>query len=128
MKAYCKMDFLFPVGDEVYILDWKTGAKDAVKHGAQLMGYAVAASSNFSIPWNRIFPKIVYLYPKYDEFEITFSEGGLQEFFQTIRDQVKEMQRYCNDIDQNVPRDISEFAASPSPGLCRNCKFQELCG
>ena len=26
-KAYCKVDFLFPVRDKLYILDWKTGKK-----------------------------------------------------------------------------------------------------
>jgi hypothetical protein len=128
MKAYCKMDFLFPVDDEVHILDWKTGAKDSAKHTAQLMGYAVAANSNFSIPWNKIYPKIVYLYPRYDELEIAFSESDLGGFFGTIREQVREMQRYCDDVDQNIPRDISEFAPSPGGGICRNCKFQELCG
>jgi hypothetical protein len=127
LKAYCKMDFLFPVDDGVYILDWKTGAKDEAKHASQLMGYAVAANSNFSIPWNRIFPKIVYLYPQYDEFEITFGEHELKNFFGTIRSQTELMQSFCKDIDQNTPRDISDFPPSPSPGLCRNCKFQELC-
>lgn len=127
MKAYCKMDFLFPVDDDVYILDWKTGAKDHAKHAAQLMGYAVAASSNFSIPWNKIFPKIVYLYPQYDELEITFCESELTGFFQTIREQTEAMYSYCRDAGQNIPIDISEFAPSPSPYLCKNCKFQELC-
>ena len=128
MKAYCKMDFLFPVDDEVYILDWKTGGKDRAKHAAQLMGYAVAANSNFSIPWNRIFPKIVYLYPRYDELEITFGEEDLTNFFQTIRAQTGEMRAFCRDAEQNIPLDMSEFSTSPSPGLCRNCRFQELCG
>jgi len=128
MKAYCKMDFLFPVDDEVYILDWKTGMKDPAKHSAQLMGYAAAASSNFSIPWNMIFPKIVYLYPQYDELEIKFGESDLTGFLQTIREQTEAMYALCRDVEQNVPLDISEFAKSPSPQLCRNCRFQELCG
>jgi hypothetical protein len=128
MKAYCKMDFLFPVGEEVYILDWKTGAKDQAKHAAQLMGYAAAANSNFSIPWNMIFPKIVYLYPQYDELEIAFRESDLLGYLQTIREQTEAMYAMCNDAERNVPRDISEFAKSPSRSMCRNCRFQELCG
>ncbi|MDR2693390.1 MAG: PD-(D/E)XK nuclease family protein [Chitinispirillales bacterium] len=128
MKAYCKMDFLFPVGEDVYILDWKTGAKDQAKHAAQLMGYAAAANSNFSIPWNMIFPKIVYLYPRYDELEIKFSENDLAAYFQTIREQTEAMYALCDNVEQNIPRDMSEFAKSPSPHLCRNCRFQELCG
>jgi len=128
MKAYCKMDFLFPVDDGVYILDWKTGAKDQAKHSAQLMGYAAAANSNFSIPWNMIFPKIVYLYPEYDELEIKFSESDLTGYFQTIREQTEAMYALCDDVERNVPLDISAFEKSPSPFLCKNCRFQELCG
>jgi len=128
MKAYCKMDFLFPMEEEVYILDWKTGAKDQAKHTAQLMGYAAAANSNFSIPWNKIFPKIVYLYPQYDELEIRFGENDLTDYLKTIREQTEAMYALCNDIEQNVPLDISKFERSPSPFLCKNCRFQELCG
>ena len=127
MKAYCKMDFLFPVDGDVYILDWKTGAKDEAKHAAQLMGYAAAANSNFSVPWNHIFPKIVYLYPKYDELEIALGERELADFVKTIRAQTEQMHAFCADVEKNVPLDISKFAPGPSPGLCRNCKFQELC-
>ncbi|MDR3011702.1 MAG: PD-(D/E)XK nuclease family protein [Chitinispirillales bacterium] len=127
LKAYCKMDFLFPVEDEVYILDWKTGAKDPAKHAAQLMGYAVAANSNFSIPWNRIYPKIVYLYPQYDELEISVGEQEPEIFFQRIKEQTEMMYAYCKNVEQNIPHDISKFERSPSPTMCRNCKFQELC-
>ena len=49
------------------VLDWKTGSKDEAKHKCQLMGYA-AAAIEFNINWNRIFPKIVYLYLN-EEFE-----------------------------------------------------------
>lgn len=127
LKAYCKMDFLFPVGEEVHILDWKTGSKDLVKHSAQLMGYSVAANSNFKIPWNRIYPKIVYLNPEYDELEISFEENDLKEFFEKIRIQTEEMQSYCKDVEENIPLDMENFPCSPSPSICRFCNYQEIC-
>ncbi|HIF68834.1 MAG TPA: hypothetical protein EYQ29_05885 [Candidatus Lambdaproteobacteria bacterium] len=40
LKAYCKVDFLVPMEDELHILDWKTGRKDVQKHRRQLIGYA----------------------------------------------------------------------------------------
>ncbi len=126
IKAYCKMDFLFPVGEEIHILDWKTGARDPVKHTAQLMGYSVAANSNFGIPWNRIFPKIVYLNPVYDELEISFKEQELEEFFQKIRAQTDEMCSFCKDVQENIPLQMDSFTPTPS-SLCRNCKYQEIC-
>jgi hypothetical protein len=127
LKAYCKMDFLMPVGDDVYILDWKTGLKDEAKHGAQLKGYAAAASHTFGIPWERIFPKIVYLYPSYDELEFRLDNDGFAAFVATIRAQTEEMLARCSNTDENIPLPMDSFPMNPSPMVCRQCKFQGLC-
>ncbi len=127
IKAYCKMDFLFPVDNDVCILDWKTGAKDPYKHSQQLIGYAAAASCNFGIPRSAIFPKIIYLHPEFEEFEITLAETDFQMFFERIRAQTGEMQACCSDVERNVPKPLEEFPQTPSPAVCRYCNFQELC-
>lgn len=127
MKAYCKMDFCMPVGGDVYILDWKTGARDGAKHSAQLKGYAAAASHNFGIPWNRIFPKIVYLYPAYDEFELQLDHDGYSAFIEAIRKQTEEMRACCSKAEENIPLPIDAFPMKPTPSACRQCRFQELC-
>jgi hypothetical protein len=127
LKAYCKMDFLMPVDNDVYILDWKTGARDEAKHGAQLKGYAAAASSNFGIPWERIFPKIVYLYPFYGEYELQLDRNGYDAFARTLKEQTQAMYACCADIEENVPLPIDRFPQSPSPAVCRHCRYQELC-
>jgi hypothetical protein len=126
-KAYCKMDFLMPVGDEVHILDWKTGARDEAKHAAQLKGYAAAASNNFNIPWSRIFPKIVYLHPVYDELELQLDHNGYEAFIGKIQEQTREMYGYCSNVEENIPKPIDAFPQSPSPTACRQCRYQELC-
>jgi hypothetical protein len=126
LKAYCKMDFLFPVDGAVYILDWKTGSKDIYKHSNQLTGYAAAAHNNFSIPCESIFTKIVYLYPKFDEFELA-QQMDFSSFFDKVKLQTEEMYALCSDVEKNVPLDIESFPKSPSESLCRYCNFQELC-
>ena len=126
-KAYCKMDFLMPVGDDIYILDWKTGKKDEAKHSAQLKGYAAAAANNFGIPWSRIFPKIVYLFPVYDELEFQLDHDGYDAFIATIQEQTREMYACCSNVEENIPLPIDTFPKTPSPVACRQCKFQELC-
>jgi CRISPR/Cas system-associated exonuclease Cas4 (RecB family) len=118
MKAYCKMDFL---------MDWKTGVKDEAKHGTQLKGYAAAAAHNFGIPWERIFPKIVYLYPSYGEFELRLDRDGFSTFIETIRQQIKEMLAFCSNAEENLPLPFAAFPMNPSPSVCRQCRFQELC-
>jgi hypothetical protein len=127
LKAYCKMDFLFPVEKDIYILDWKTGGKDTYKHSHQLIGYAAAASSNFSIPWNVIFPKIIYLYPVFEEFELVLTEQDFSAFFERIVQQTNAMQAYCSDVENNVPVEMEKFNPTPSNAICRYCNFQELC-
>lgn len=127
LKAYCKMDFLFPVDGFVYILDWKTGKRDAYKHTNQLIGYAAATHNNFNIPWKIIFPKIVYLFPEFSELEISLQEKDLKEFFQRVEDQTKEMQALCSDKEKNIPLSIDKFPKTPTTMICRTCNYQELC-
>jgi hypothetical protein len=127
LKAYCKMDFLLPLDKEIYILDWKTGAKDIAKHTSQLLGYAAATNNNFKIPLTNIFPKIVYLYPVYDELEIECTKLDFPTLYKTIREQTLEMYSYCTDYQNNIPKPIDSFPMSPSQALCKQCRFQELC-
>jgi CRISPR/Cas system-associated exonuclease Cas4 (RecB family) len=127
LKAYCKMDFLFPVDGHIHILDWKTGKKDERKHAAQLIGYATAASSNFDIPVETIFPRIVYLYPEFQELEIAIQPEDIESFFETVRSQLDEMRDCLKDPDNNIPHDIELFPMRPHEALCRHCRFQELC-
>ncbi len=127
LKAYCKMDFLFPVDDHVYILDWKTGKRDEYKHKGQLLGYAAAASSNFNISWKVIFPKIVYLSPEFSELEIPLNEDAFSSLFTKVKEQTEEMYSYCKDKNSNVPKEIEAFPKTPSTAICRFCNYQELC-
>jgi hypothetical protein len=120
------MDFLFPVDDEVHILDWKTGNRDTYKHTNQLIGYVAAAHNNFDIPWNRLFPKIVYLYPVFDEFEFNL-KNDYSDFFAKVQKQTEEMYTYCTDIENNIPLPIEHFPMTPSHSICAYCNFQELC-
>jgi hypothetical protein len=127
LKAYCKMDFLLPVDNDIHILDWKTGKQDTVKHKAQLLGYAASTNYNFQIPLNRIYPKIVYLFPEYDEFQVTCADQDFESLYSAIRVQTDAMYAYCENVESNIPKMMEAFSMSPSGNLCRQCKFQELC-
>jgi hypothetical protein len=120
------MDFLFPVGEEFHILDWKTGGKDRYKHANQLIGYAAATHNNFNAPWKDIFPKIVYLYPQFEEFELDLKDD-VSIFFEKVKSQTEEMYGFCTDVDRNIPLQIDAFPLSPSKSACTFCNFQELC-
>ena len=127
IKAYCKMDFLFPVDGEIHILDWKTGAKDQGKHGTQLTAYAMAASHNFNIPIEKIYPKIIYLYPEFSEFEISLGPDDFETLLTRAKNQTIEMQAFCKDPDKNIPLSMDNFPCTAFGGLCSYCNYQGIC-
>ncbi|MEO8041050.1 MAG: PD-(D/E)XK nuclease family protein, partial [Acidobacteriota bacterium] len=66
-KAYCKVDFLFPVEGRLNIIDWKTGKEDYAKHSIQLRGYAGWANFQFGADLSAITTTVAYLLPEYKE-------------------------------------------------------------
>jgi hypothetical protein len=125
-KAYCKVDFLFPVGDRLFIIDWKTGKPNEQKHDKQLLGYTTWAAYHFDRDPAQVTPLIAYLYPSYRERELRGKEMDTKEFARQIRAETAEMFRYCRDIKNNIPRDKSEFPMNRTR-LCDYCNFLELC-
>jgi hypothetical protein len=127
LKVYFKVDFLFPVGDRLHILDWKTGKQDAEKHRKQLVGYAAWASYHFEIDPDDVMPTVAYLYPEYEEVEETFNSFDLEHFAIKVRAETSEMYEYCLDVEQNIPVDKGEFPLVDVESICSLCQFRGLC-
>ncbi len=128
MKAYCKVDFLFPMGDELIILDWKTGKPNETKQRKQMVGYSAWAAHHFDHDPAKIKPVIAFLFPEYKEHTQKVNEFDVQELVGTIRDDTEEMRAMCVDVEENIPRDKSEFPMCKSTRMCGWCSFRELCG
>ncbi len=126
MKAYCKVDFLFPVSDRIYIMDWKTGKPDSKKHRRQMVGYAAWAAYHFEKDPAEISPIVAYLHPEYQEIHITVNSSRMASFAGQIRKETAQMQKFCRDVDRNIPKDKQAFTPSKSR-LCHYCNFKELC-
>lgn len=127
MKVYCKVDFLFPLNDEIYIIDWKTGKRSKDKHKKQLLGYVSWASYHFKRDPTKIIPIIVYLRPSYDELEMRFNEYDLQDFAIRVREETEQMYALCSDIEENIPKDKEEFRKTTNTRVCDYCNYRELC-
>jgi CRISPR/Cas system-associated exonuclease Cas4 (RecB family) len=127
LKAFCKVDFLFPIEDKVYILDWKTGKADEKKHSKQLLGYAFWASYNFGIKAENIVPIVVYLYPYYTEKNIHISDSKISELACNVEKETKDMYEYLTDIEQNIPKDKKEFSLTSNTFFCKYCNYKEIC-
>jgi hypothetical protein len=127
LKVYFKVDFLFPVGKELHIVDWKTGKKNPDKHRKQLLGYSTWASYHFDVGASRVRPSIAYLQPEYEEVREQFDEFDLESFAIQIRAETDEMYEYCRDVANNIPLAKSEFPKINDDRISGVCKFRGLC-
>jgi hypothetical protein len=127
MKAYCKVDFLFPVKDSIYIIDWKTGKKDD-KHKKQLLGYVSWAAYHFNKNPTDVIPIIAYLHAKYEELKISFNEYDIEEFIKQVAEETDEMYSMCVNPEENIPKPKEEFVKTGNKIICKFCNYKEICG
>ena len=127
LKLYCKVDFMFPSGEKIIILDWKTGKKNEKKHSKQLVGYAAWASFHLDRKASDIEPIIVYLHPEYEEISLNPTEDELIEYKERIFSETKEMYGYCRNFEENIPLDKEAFPLLEDTAICRYCNYKELC-
>jgi CRISPR/Cas system-associated exonuclease Cas4 (RecB family) len=127
LKAYCKVDFLFPLRQKLYILDWKTGKHKEQRHSAQLRGYAAWAACHYERSIDQISPIIAYLLPEYEEVGVHLNEYDHEDFARRIRQETAEMYRYCRDVAENIPLDKRSFPLKNNPLNCQYCNYRELC-
>ena len=127
-KAYCKVDFLFPVDGRLHIIDWKSGKEDYAKHSVQLRGYAGWANFQFGADYESITTTIAYLLPEYKETSVILNEYDIDDFAMRVREQTDAMQAYCEVPELNIPLPKEKFEMTPLENFCKTCKYRELCG
>ncbi len=127
MKAFCKVDFLFPLGCEIHVLDWKTGKVDYNKHSEQLKGYVTWVSFHFGKKYDEIVPTVAYLLPEYRENSITVNEFDIEDFSIQIRKETERMYEYCEEPELNFPLEKEKFELTKNEKICKYCNFRELC-
>ncbi|MDR3307051.1 MAG: PD-(D/E)XK nuclease family protein [Endomicrobium sp.] len=126
-KAFCKVDFLFPVDDKIYIMDWKTGKADDIKHSKQLIGCSLWANYHFEKKAADIVPMVAYLYPEYKERNVKINDASIFEFANTVQSETKDMYEYLTDIEKNIPKDKKEFPVAREAFFCKYCNYKEIC-
>ena len=125
-KAYCKVDFLFPVEDQLFIIDWKTGKPDPTKHHRQMVGYTAWACYHFEKDPDKISPIVAYLHPGYKEIQIHVNASDIEAFARRVRKETAEMHGFCLNVQKNIPKDKALFTPKKSR-LCHYCNFKALC-
>jgi len=127
LKAYCKVDFVFPDGKDGYcVVEWKTGKVDETKHKTQMLGYIFYAIDQFSVSAEKVKPLVIYLGSDYGELTIT-GERDLKDFTEKVKSETEEMRDYCADVDKNISLGEDKFERTSNTIFCAYCNFQEVC-
>lgn len=127
LKAYCKVDFMFPIDEELHIIEWKTGKEDYTKYSVQLRGYAGWANFQFTTDYSLIKTTIAYLLPEYKEMSVELNEYDIDDFINQVKIQTERMYEFCEEPELNVPLEKEKFEMTPAVNFCKTCKYRELC-
>jgi hypothetical protein len=127
ITVFVKPDVFFEMTKNKYcFLDWKTGnpnnSEDEIS--LQLKTYAL----DFTI-----FPELVHI-EAYNIYLPSLKEQGgllnnqhIKEAISTISADVRRMQQYLVDIENNIPLPEENFRMTQSENKCRVCTYRELC-
>jgi CRISPR/Cas system-associated exonuclease Cas4 (RecB family) len=127
LKAFCKVDFLFPSGNKLYIMDWKTGKPEKKKHSKQLLGYSLWANYHLGQRAENIVPIVVYLYPQYSEKNIEVDDRLINEFTEIVLRETEDMYAYLMNVKKNIPKAKGEFPLTSNTFFCEYCSYKEIC-
>jgi CRISPR/Cas system-associated exonuclease Cas4 (RecB family) len=126
-KVFCKVDFLFPLNNKIYIIDWKTGKQHKQKHKRQLIMYSLWAHKYMNTLVEDIVPKIVYLFPCYNEYTILICDEFVHDFMNLIKYETNHMYQYLTDIDNNIPKSKDNFTKTTNTFYCKYCNYRAIC-
>jgi hypothetical protein len=131
VSVWIKMDLCVQVGDEVWILDWKSGNKTDTDH-RQLAIYALYAAEKFNVPRNQVRMFDVYLKHGQEVVELAkVTDESVKDLLNFFEDSVESLRKYLRkgDIKANVPKPIDAFpvARTDQGGICLDCQYRMLC-
>jgi hypothetical protein len=126
LKAYCKVDCLFPVDGTIVIIDWKTG-KERPEDIKQLKGYATSTKFQFDVNADDIICIASYLDPEYKENVYQFDDFDLIDFNSAVKLETQNMTDILSNVEKNIPMVKDNFPLAESSNLCGYCNYRELC-
>lgn len=128
VKVYAIPDYVYRVGDQVHIHDWKAGRMKPEQHRLQLATYALWAIVKYGAKPQNIFLYVEYLKEgKVLPFQLTAEE--MEETRTFLGESVGEMSEYLVDFDRerNEAAPKEEWELTLDSSSCRQCNFYELC-
>ncbi len=125
--VYAVPDLVVQDDDGVlHIVDWKTGRSIKANH-AQLAMYGLYVAEKLGVPLERVHAHLVYVRTG-ERQEYTNLTESVDEALRRLATYTADVRSRLTDVENNVAGDVKLFPMTENRRLCRQCKFQELCG
>lgn len=125
VKIVVVLDFSYRRGDEVFIIDWKTGASDEYDNRVQLSCYTAYASRRWGALPGRIHA-IEFNLNRNEVAEHVLSADDVGRTLDFIRGSAADMRRLLRDPEKNVAAE-EDFPRINDVRVCRRCSFFRVC-
>jgi len=126
-EVWLKMDFALELdGDELLILDWKTGKWRTEANAGQMMVYALYAVKEWGYQPERVHIRLMYLREEQKAADYCFGSSELEATEARIREQCLEIEEHLRIPEENEAH-IDDFPMTEEQWKCRRCVFYEAC-
>jgi len=127
-KAYAKPDLVYQNREgQTKIIDWKTGKQNGAETLIQLGGYLFYTVDVLNRPVDKLEGRMIYLSQSQDDLILKPSKGRIEMIKNRILREIGEIEEYCIDPDNNVPKPREYFSKTTDPHRCSFCKFKHIC-
>ena len=124
-KIWVSLDACYRSGDQIVLLDWKTGKFDEADHSLQMGIYAMYTSEKWGIQPDLILLKEVFLATgKTREYNSkSLDLEGVQNY---VKESIQQMQTLLSRPEQNHAEE-SNFSFTDDTTQCAQCNFRKVC-
>ena len=120
------LDFSYRRGNQVVILDWKTGASDERDNLVQLACYTLYAGRRWGAPPGDV-RAIEFNVNRNQVIEHTLTAEDIDRTAAFIKGSIADMKRLLRDPERNEARE-DDFPRIDDPRVCSRCNFFRVCG
>ena len=123
---WVSLDLCYRDGDNIIIVDWKTGRPSDKPAPMQLATYALYAQDKWGCKAENLRLKEINL-PHEVNHEFTFSDEETNHTRALIKGCIADTQSLLVDVAKNIPKPEEEFALADNENACNWCNFKEIC-
>jgi hypothetical protein len=122
-KVFVKLDLAYLKGDNVEIVDWKTGAGESDR--LQFLVYTIFAVEELEVPVEQISLTEYNLLGEGPRAH-RFSTLELNDTVDYINTSIAGMKSLLRDPDKNIVV-MTDFPRTKNERLCETCSFRKIC-